>query len=337
MLLAEDAERRRTALETLSTLILQIYRAARDIPVDEFQDFVQGLIKEIVPFTSSRWLTVELLNTGALTHCSHLFNEPTDIVVDWDAINRMDRLMHTVIKNPGKAVGIHTPSFFAGREFAEIRDYTRRYRHANSLCISELGTTPKFQHAITLFREKDGDHFNDDNERLLEQLFPHMLEALTQNRLLSLRQTGIEEASTEQTTRAIARQDGQLYYAGSGFNALLRQEWPDWKGIKLPDKLLNAINKPGGTAVFSGIASCVSATCVGQLLFLRASACSALTPLSPRELSVAMHYGQGRSYKEIAKDLSISPATVRNFIQRIFTKLNITDKAELATMMSHNH
>ncbi len=322
-------------MNTLSNLILQIYRAARETSVEEYQDFVLGLVGSLVPFTSSRWVTVELTDNRAITHCAHLQNEPTDIVLDWDSINRKDRLLHMVAANPGKAYSIHTETFYAGCEFAEMRDYTQRYRHANSLCIAELTAKSGYLHGITLFRADQNAHFTDSNEQLLEQLFPHMVEALTQNRLLSLRQAGTVEAASEQGTGAIASHDGLLHYAGSGFNRLLQKEWTDWKGIKLPKVMLDALNRGSG-AGFSGMAITVSTASIGQLLFLRAAPRCPLSQLSPREASIAKLYSQGLSHKEIAERLDISPVTVRNVIQRIYTKLGISDKAELATMISRS-
>ena len=73
---------------------------------------------------------------------------------------------------------------------------------------------------------------------------------------------------------------------------------------------------------------------IGELLFVRARALHPSARLSSRELRVAALYGAGRSHKEIARDLELSPVTVRNHLQHIYAKLRINDKAQLATMMS---
>lgn len=321
------------ALDTLNALILQIYRAARETPVDEYQDFVLGLVRGLVPFTSSRWLTVEMVGQRAITHCVHLQNEPTDIVVDWDAINRQDRLLHTVVAHPGKAFGIHSDSVYTGRQFAEMRDYVRRYNHANTLCIAVPATKPGHVHGLSLFRAGQDDQYSDANRHLLECLMPHLIEALAQNRLLALRQAGSSELAPEQGSAAIARGTGEIHFAGSGFNRLLQQEWPDWQGNRLPAALLDALCRGGG---YAGEQVSVAATRLNALLFLRAAPRCPLTRLTPRESATARLYGQGLSHKEIAKRLDISPATVRNFIGRIYCKLKVGDKAELSALLSRS-
>ena len=51
-------------------------------------------------------------------------------------------------------------------------------------------------------------------------------------------------------------------------------------------------------------------------------------PLSPRERSILELIGQGRSNKEIARALGISPETVKSHIKNMFTKLGVERRAQ---------
>lgn len=77
--------------------------------------------------------------------------------------------------------------------------------------------------------------------------------------------------------------------------------------------------------------------CLRQAAAAASLAAGALSLLTPREQSIAGLYGKGLSHKDIARRLDISPATVRNFIQRIFAKLGVCDKAELSTRIGGGH
>ena len=55
--------------------------------------------------------------------------------------------------------------------------------------------------------------------------------------------------------------------------------------------------------------------------------------LSQRERAIATRYADGRTYKQIADELFISPATVRNHLARIYRKLEINGKAELVRVV----
>jgi LuxR family maltose regulon positive regulatory protein len=50
--------------------------------------------------------------------------------------------------------------------------------------------------------------------------------------------------------------------------------------------------------------------------------------LSARESAVLERIGQGRSNKEIAKDLGIAPETVKSHVKNIFIKLNVRKRAQ---------
>ncbi|WP_415919026.1 GAF domain-containing protein [Tateyamaria sp. SN6-1] len=59
-----------------------------------------------------------------------------------------------------------------------------------------------------------------------------------------------------------------------------------------------------------------------------------IEPLSKREAEVAAAYADGASYKVIARDLGISPTTVRSHLRTVYGKLNVTSKIALAQALA---
>ena len=51
-------------------------------------------------------------------------------------------------------------------------------------------------------------------------------------------------------------------------------------------------------------------------------------PITIREREILLHLAQGKTNKEISKDLFLSPSTVRNHISNIFTKLKISNRSQ---------
>lgn len=51
-------------------------------------------------------------------------------------------------------------------------------------------------------------------------------------------------------------------------------------------------------------------------------------PITQREKEILVHLAQGKTNKQISRDLMLSPSTVRNHISNIFTKLKVTNRSQ---------
>ncbi|MCM4078499.1 response regulator transcription factor [Paractinoplanes hotanensis] len=60
---------------------------------------------------------------------------------------------------------------------------------------------------------------------------------------------------------------------------------------------------------------------------------TALERLSPGEIDVARLIAQGRTNQEIATELLMSTATVKAYVSRIFTKLSLTNRVQIALLV----
>jgi len=64
------------------------------------------------------------------------------------------------------------------------------------------------------------------------------------------------------------------------------------------------------------------------LVTTRPSAASSIANLTAREREILSHLSRALSNKEIAQAMSLSPETVKSHLQRIYTKLNVSTRAE---------
>lgn len=73
---------------------------------------------------------------------------------------------------------------------------------------------------------------------------------------------------------------------------------------------------------------------LGPFFILQSLPHKTLDQLTPREMDIARLFTQGFSYKEVAMKLSISPATVRNHIARIYSKTDVRNKVALSQLLA---
>jgi DNA-binding NarL/FixJ family response regulator len=69
----------------------------------------------------------------------------------------------------------------------------------------------------------------------------------------------------------------------------------------------------------------------------RSSSAAAFYDLSEREMQVLMLVAEGKSNAEIARELHLSPTTVRNHVSAILSKLGVSNRIEAAIYAVRNH
>lgn len=320
-------------MDALCGLILELYRAAKETPVDEFQELALALVKAQTSFRTAVWLSGEKTGAGLVAHSIHLHNEPLELLTELTPSNRQSPIViDTTFANPGRTFIYNSPSLFNTPKDAGMLDYTRRYGHLNNMTITTASKSRSHGQWLSLYRSDQHAHFCQADGDILEQIMPHLVEALEINRMLG-QVPSVDSDSGNRGTRAIARMDGTLYHCGKKFTELLLEVWPEWKGGRLPAELMSALHSNRET-ILADHAIAVSTSTLGNMLLLKIRRVSPLHNLSQREHEVARLYGQGKSYKEIGLLLNIAPATVRNFLGRIYTKLSIGNKVELVALLS---
>lgn len=124
--------------------------------------------------------------------------------------------------------------------------------------------------------------------------------------------------------------DGRVLAQSQNAIRILRECWPGWNGDRLPDHAPIRVANGSGLAgklrfekrevpQFSG----------PPLFYLTLRGVDPYSQLTTRERQIVDHIVNGLTHKEIARNLGISPATVRNHTQAVLTKLGARNKAAL--------
>jgi DNA-binding CsgD family transcriptional regulator len=323
--------RRSSELEQFSELLLSVYRAAREMPLAQFQDAALELVKPALPFDACRWATGTASPASLVFHSAHFHQDPPGNIDDYEAVKEQDTVAFAVLANMGATVNFHAPTLYRGRSKSGIRGYARRYRHENGLVTASQLPHKGVWHAISLYRADADRQYAERERRLCQCLVPHLMEALSANRLRHA--AGLNgDVEGPRWHLAIADGTGALYHLEPDFAELLRSEWSGWQDGLLPQPLREAMLK-GNPPRYAGRALIVTRKIEKDLLFLRARRRLPVDDLTAREVEVAKHVAQGLSHKQIAARLSIAPATVRNHIQAIHARLQVRNNAELAAQL----
>jgi DNA-binding CsgD family transcriptional regulator len=308
-------------------LLLQLYRLSHEMPIEEFQNAALSLVKPMLPFDSALWATATVTQRGVDMHTMHLHRSSREMLEAFEPVKHLDTATAAVTGQPRVTIGLSADHSYAGREKRSIRDFLKRFGHENFFVTAQTDPHTGLLHWISLYRADAERPCRPEELRILEQLAPHVMQALAMNRRMHLSRMETPGASSKRGW-AIADLRGVTYHADPQFAALLRREYEAWDGGFLPRPMLQAFLQ--GQARFIGRRVVAQHHVEQRLLFVKARPTCAADRLTPREGAIAQRVAKGMTHKEIAQLLDRSPATVRNQIQAIYGKLEIGSVGELA-------
>jgi DNA-binding CsgD family transcriptional regulator len=316
-------------LELFSNALLNLQVAARQKAIDQYQEGALAVIQDILPFDKAWWGIMSPQGKSYRLHGSCPYNLPPGFVSMWEDLKSDDTLAKAVEIKPKQTV------YFDQRKFDEapgLATLMGEHGIGQAFCTSVYLPSETAFVFLSLYREHGAPKFNA-NERVLNQtLMPHLCSFWEANRIAQLEQ--LKSSFThERVPMAIVDRQFQVLNAESDFFDVLRKEWPHWTDGGLPAGLVACLKSPSGDGIFK------LSHVVGRRYFLGEFCMVALRErqrvdlLSKREHAVAESFAGGDSYKQIARNMNISPATERHYLRVIYEKLDVSDKAEMASLL----
>jgi DNA-binding CsgD family transcriptional regulator len=140
-----------------------------------------------------------------------------------------------------------------------------------------------------------------------------------------------------ETPRLIVNERGRIVTSSLNAERILRERWPQWKSTNLPDLVTTALSQTRSSDFsrdgFSVEKRQIPNIAGPPLFSVTFRLDDRRNTLTDRERQIAERITLGLTHKEIARDLDISPATVRNHTQSALTKLGAPNKAALAAII----
>jgi hypothetical protein len=162
-------------------LLLELYRSARETGVEEFYELAMRIVKTAVEFDSARVTTGEFEKEIFKANSSLLYNEPTDIVVDWGAVAGKDLVVKLGLQRLGTAINFHSDTIHAAPEQSAFRDYADRYAHKNGIVVMNFDARSAYHTGWGFYRAKGDQRFDEQERQFMEQFIPHIQEAMSIN------------------------------------------------------------------------------------------------------------------------------------------------------------
>lgn len=315
----------------LSHLMLAVYQLAQASPVGEFEQQLFLLLHEHISFDSA-WLGKStMLAHGPQMHNSYLHNLPSDYVANWEKVKTYDPIVPQLLKDPKETVAI---SIAEESMAAQYRTFMSKHAIAQVICGVSVDPLLKLWTHLSLYKNSLLPEFKAEEIELMALAMPHLASALSLNRMQHMQQLKAAKLNLRESF-AICDNLGVLHHADVSFADLMLLEWPKWRGAMLPPAFGN-LQQEKGVNLYVGKHISLQMEKVSDLLLINARPRSAIDVLTPRELAVVRLYGEGMTYKAVAKQLAIAPATVRHHLREAYAKLHVKSKGEIAWLLSRD-
>lgn len=313
----------------LSDLLLGLYVASKEMATSDFRRHALTQIGRHVPFDAVWWAMATQMDTGSsYVHDSYIDGMPDDCAVLMNATSQDNVIAQTCSSSPGICFYFPPEQVFGNLQTALL---AKHMGISQVLCIAWRSEIPQLSTFLSFARRKSTVPFTDGERRSIECLMPHLANMLTTSMVMKF--ASIRSRDSEvRSAMAVVDEIGMLHVAEPGFERLIRLEWPEWRGPLLPAPLLAAIASNRSNHLGKAVVASLDLVRESRLVTLAKRSPGDL--LSPRERTVAEGFAKGESYKELAKRLGLSPATVRHHLRAIYEKLGVADKAALATVMA---
>ncbi|MCU1752729.1 helix-turn-helix transcriptional regulator [Pseudomonas sp. 6D_7.1_Bac1] len=312
-------------LKAFNLCVLHLGRLARERGASQF--IADGLqtFRQLVPFASAWW--GEMSNSDAKvapqSWMHGRINLPESFAAEWSKTAGSDSFAHDTLNQPGEVVrdsGFTDPN-------EEVNAFARRHDLYHLMCITFELPESGLMFFVCLYRGIDAPAFNETEDSLFSAFCDHLLQ-LWRFQVQDMIRFDTDNGATD---FGVARMDGSLLYVGAQLCAAIARELPGWNGSMLPAEVIVQLQKAPCVMRLGRCALTLSPSAGHVILSLEAQSRGAA--LAPRERTAAMLFAAGHSYKEIAKILVLSPATVRTYLRNCYVQLGVKSKVELGSVL----
>jgi DNA-binding CsgD family transcriptional regulator len=315
-------------VERLNPLLLALYPLALSSDIDSFEPRFFELITRYLDFSAGWTGRASVTADSATMHSTYLHNLPIECAIEWDQYKSNDPSVAERLSGNKAPLNV-TPSAL---ELApDYRDFLKKYAIEQGLLAVHEDAEMGLHTFLSLYRDDPVHKFSNEDAILIDYLMPHLFSAMNINRTnyFARMKSAVE---TSFTSFGICDRYATLQFADGEFVKSMQKQWTNWKGPVLPvDFSIRIANRQFGD--FSTQTINVDISNVRDFYLLKIRAISPIDALTKRESDIARAYSKGGSYKELARSLDISVATVKFHLRNVYIKLGVKDKGELATFM----
>lgn len=314
-------------MQAYSRTLLELYGRAQECAPGEFIEDSMQIISRLLPFDSGTAVRAQFSDDGEMRLQSmYAYRQPVEKLHDRDSLTSPDPALAEAFRRRGRSTSFDF-ALIDKRKYPDLIAYIRKYDVAQSMVYIPATPPAHGIGLVALWRASRKRNYTADDVALADLVLPHLFQARQINdRLHGGRRDG-------GALLLVSDSQGCLQFSDDDANHMLQAEWPAWHPPVLPPAFFRAL-RDGGSGSYTGRTLTARIRPQGKHLHIMLEPLTHRALLTPAELAIAELAAAGASYKEVAAQLRLSPATVRNQLHKVYDKLRISNKTALASALA---
>lgn len=303
--------------------IARLYRSTLSVPADEYRVWALGEWARLTGSDGALWGSGN--HKSLRFHTRTVFGLPEAFPAALEATSGINPIVPQLLRNLDTPVDMR--SVISDTTFFKSELYQRTFKPfgiTRILATGHLDRRSGLYSLVTLYR-KDRTHiFTEEDKARQKRVTFHLFNAASHMFFLHLAR---DRARPPNSTAAVVDEQGYFHQAQPGFLDMLEENFPRHTQPTLPF----AIPPAGQVVLVEGI--CAYSEPAGDMFILYIWPTGPLDRLTPREHEIVVAVAQGLSFKQAAKKIGVAPSTVANHLYRVYRKLGVFSRTELAALV----
>ncbi|MEC9363976.1 helix-turn-helix transcriptional regulator [Sinimarinibacterium flocculans] len=315
---------KKDTLDPVDRVIARLYRSALSVSADGFRAWALQQIQSVVPCDGALW------GSGVTSymrfHTVTVTGLPPEFPHVLEATSAINPLLPRILQNLDTPVDMANvlpdEAFFSSEIYARA---FKPYGITRILSTGHLDPRSGLYSLVTLYRRDREQAFTEIEKAQHKRLTYHLFNAGSHAFFLHLARTHAERPAG--AGAAVVDAAGAYHEATVRFLDLLDERFPQ----RDPHALPLPVPPPGQTVAVEDLM--LRCEPLGDLLLLTIWPAGPLDRLTSREREIVFSIAQGLSFKQAAKKIGVAPSTVANHLYRVYRKLGVYSRTELAALV----
>lgn len=311
------------AVDPLDRYIARLYRSGLQVPAEDFRAFALRELGQIMRYDSALW------GSGVFAerrfHTCTLIGLPDAYPATLEATYDINPLVPHLVNELDCPVD--SRAVVADKKFYASEIYRRTFGPfgiERILATTHLDRRSGLYSLISVYRSRRADVFSAEDKARQARIVYHLAHAASH--AFFLRLVGAR-GRPHGSAAAVVDRLGCFHQAQPQFLDLLDAHYPQ----RQPQQLPFALPASSTTVALGELRARTESA--GDLYLVYLWRAGPLDRLTAREREIVSAVAQGMSFKQAAKKIGLAPSTVANHLYRVYRKLGVYSRTELAALV----